>query len=138
MNVLLDTNIVLDVLLKRLDCREAAKIIALSEKGKLNAYVSVSAVTDIYFITHRELKSKKKAMELLRNLLNTVSIAALSGVEIHEALDLEWNDFEDSVQYTAGKAILAKYIISRNGDDFSSGSIPALTAEQFLDIVAPK
>jgi hypothetical protein len=49
-------------------------------------------------------------------------------------LDLGWNDFEDSVQYTVGESITADYIITRNINDFCNSSIKIVTPEQFLDI----
>ena len=138
MTVLLDTNIILDIFLHRQPHdKDAVRIIAMSEKGKIHAFVSASAVTDIYFITRKELKAKDAAIELLRKLLKTIHVAAVSGTEIREALDLCWNDFEDSVQYLAGRAILAEYIITRNKDDFADSTIKALTPSEFLNIIAP-
>ena len=52
---------------------------------------------------------------------------------IYQALDLDWNDFEDSVQYIVGESFSADYIITRNTQDFSSSSIPAITPEQFME-----
>jgi predicted nucleic acid-binding protein len=54
MKILIDTNIALDVLLKREPFYEdAAKVILLSEKDIIDAYVSASAVTDIYYIARK-------------------------------------------------------------------------------------
>ena len=49
--------------------------------------------------------------------------------------DLDWDDFEDSVQFTVGESFSVDYIISRNTQDFSSGTIPAVTPEQFIQII---
>jgi len=52
MNVLIDTNVILDVLLHREPFHEdAARIITLSENDKINGFVSASAITDIFYIT---------------------------------------------------------------------------------------
>jgi hypothetical protein len=45
---------------------------------------------------------------------------------------LEWSDFEDSVQFVVGEGLSVDYIVTRNTQDFSSGSIPAVTPEQFI------
>ena len=63
----------------------------------------------------------------------TLRFAAVTENSIHEALDLNWNDFEDSVQYVAGQAISAEYIITRNAKDFLVGNIAVLTPDEFLD-----
>ena len=59
-----------------------------------------STITDIYYIISKTLKSKKTALSLLKNLLANVDIAAVTGNEIHQAISLDWDDFEDAVQYT--------------------------------------
>ena len=53
-------------------------------------------------------------------------------IDTNVALDLEWDDFEDSVQYIVGGSFSADYIITRNTEDFASGSIIAVTPEEFL------
>jgi hypothetical protein len=42
---------------------------------------------------------------------------------INHALELEWDGFEDSVQFTVGEALSADFIVTRNTQDFASGSI---------------
>jgi len=51
-------------------------------------------------------------------------------------LDLEWEDFEDSVQYIVSESFSADYIVTRNTQDYVSGSIPAVTPEQFIKTIA--
>ena len=57
---------------------------------------------------------------------------AVTDSNIYQALDLDWDDFEDSVQYMVGESFAADYIVTRNTKDYSSGSIPAVTPEEFL------
>ena len=134
MKVLIDTNIILDFILRREPYyKNAAKINILSEKGYLTAYISASAVTDIFYIAKKELENKEKALELLKNLLKIICIASVTEDNIHEALDLKWEDFEDSVQYVAGKSISAEYIITRNPTDFENSRIKVISPEEFLN-----
>jgi len=134
MNLLIDTNIILDFILQREPYYEnASKINILSEKGYIFGYISASAVTDIFYIAKKELKSKDTVIELLKNLLKTIRIASVTENSIHEALDLNWDDFEDSVQYVAGQNISADYIITRNPKDFASSQIEVISPEEFLN-----
>ena len=64
-----------------------------------------------------------------------LSIAAVSGNEIRRAIDLEWGDFEDAVQYAAGESISVDYIITRNTSDFISAILPVVTPDDFLVII---
>jgi predicted nucleic acid-binding protein len=76
MTVILDTNVVLDVLLKRTPHFEkSALVLLLSEKKLIDGFVSASAITDIFFLTNATYHDKKMSMDLLKNLLKTVSIA---------------------------------------------------------------
>ena len=134
MNVLVDTNVILDILLRRNPHYEnAARINVLSEKRYIRCYISVSAVTDIYYVAKKELKDNDIVLELLKNLLKTTHIASVTETGIHEALELEWGDFEDSVQYVSGQSISAEYIITRNPNDFTKSQIEVLSPEEFLN-----
>ena len=68
-------------------------------------------------------------------LLENVDIAAVSNNEIYHAIDLDWDDFEDAVQYAAGETILVDYLITRNKNDFSAATLPILTPDEFLQII---
>jgi len=136
MNVLIDTNVILDLLIKREPFYEnAARIRLLSEKGYINSYISASAVTDIYYIAKKELNDKDAVIELLSTLLMTTNIAAVTETSIHEALGLKWDDFEDAVQYVVGQNISADYIITRNARDFADSHIDIISPEAFLEKV---
>jgi len=74
-------------------------------------------------------------MGLLKEILKTVSIATVSGDEIYRAIELDWNDFEDAVQYTAGEQIHANYIITRDTGGYINSSIPVINPSDFLDII---
>jgi predicted nucleic acid-binding protein len=139
MKTLIDTNIVLDILLKRHPYYESsAKMIVLSEKGIIESYVSASAITDIYYIVRKSYKDKETVLDLIKKVLLILSVATVTENDIYQALDLGWNDFEDSLQYTVGESIAADYIITRNKKDFNNSTIKIVTPEQFLDILGKK
>jgi predicted nucleic acid-binding protein len=136
MTVLIDTNVILDVLLKREHFMwKSSNVLLLSEKKIIDGYVTASSITDIFYITNKTYNDKQKSMGLLKELLKTISIAAVSGEEIYRAIELDWNDFEDAVQYTAGEQIHANYIITRDTGGYINSSITAITPSDFLDII---
>jgi len=61
--------------------------------------------------------------------------ATVTGDDIYKALELEWGDFEDSVQFVVGESLSVDYIITRNPSDFSPGNIPAVTPEEFIKTI---
>lgn len=119
MKLLIDTNILLDVLLKREPFYyKAVEVLELVQYDNVQEYVSAAAVTDIYYIAYKYLKDKGLVRQLLKKLMGIVSIAAVSEKEIEEALELAWNDFEDSVQYAVALLNEMDGIVTRNPKDY--------------------
>ena len=57
MKLLIDTNVVLDVLLRREPFfRTAAEVLNLTQRDEVREYVSASAITDIYYIANIRLR----------------------------------------------------------------------------------
>ena len=135
MKILIDANIALDVLLERQPFfASGVQILALS-KGNIELLISASTVTDLYYIINKQLKDKKAAINLLKRLLKNVNIAAVTNNEIYRAINLDWDDFEDAVQYAAGETILVDYLVTRNISDFSAAALPVVTPDELLDIL---
>ena len=136
MTVLIDANVILDVLLKREDFMlKSSNVLLLSEKEIIDGFVTASSITDIFYITNKTYNDKQKSMGLLKELLKTINIATVSEDEIYRAIDLNWSDFEDAVQYTAGEQIHANYIITRDADGYKNSSIPVINPSDFLEII---
>jgi predicted nucleic acid-binding protein len=136
MTILLDTNVVLDILLNRQPWyTNAALIYGLAQQNFIRAYISASAITDIFYIAQKE-QGKNAAKEAIKRLLKVFYPATVTDKNIYQALELEWEDFEDSVQFIVGKGLSADFIVTRNTKDFTSSSIAAVTPDQFLQTVA--
>ncbi|MDE5801311.1 MAG: PIN domain-containing protein [Lachnospiraceae bacterium] len=133
MKLLIDTNIVLDVLLKREPFyQDAVKVMNLAQYDDVQEYVSASAVTDIYYIAYRQIKDRKQVLELIKRLLMVVAVAAVSEQEIRNALKTEWKDFEDAVQYSVALLNEMEGLITRNFRDYEQTDINIWSPEQVL------
>ena len=136
MRVLIDTNVILDVLLKRSPFYEAAiEVLKLSVREDIQEFVSASAITDIYYIAYKNMRDKAVVRELLKKLLLIVSVAGVSEEEIQKALELGWKDFEESVQYSVALLNEMNGLITRNVKDYSSSEIQVWEPNQFLELV---
>ncbi len=132
MRVLIDTNVLLDVLLMRQPFFDAAaKVLKLSARDNICEFVSASAVTDIYYIAFQSVRDKEQVRKLIEQLLQIVSVAAVSEKEIKNALKLPWNDFEDSVQYSVALLQNMDYVVTRNAKDYKMSDIPVCTPREF-------
>ena len=135
MKALIDTNVVLDFILHRQPWyTNAVLIFGLAQRNIINGYIPASAITDIFYIARKQL-DKNTTQEAMKRLLQVFKPATVTENHIYQALDLDWDDFEDSVQFIVGESIAANYIVTRDTQDFSSASITAVTPEQFLETI---
>jgi predicted nucleic acid-binding protein len=127
MKVLIDTIVALNKLLNQPGFYDGSEAIyKLAEIGQITGYISASAITDIYYIVGKSL-GKKTARETIKKMLQVFQPAAVTGNDIFKALELEWGDFEDAVQFVIGEGLSVDYIITCNAKDFSSSNIPTVT-----------
>ena len=139
LSILIDSNILLDVMATRQPFFEtSSKVIETLKDKDITGYVSASSVTDIYYIARRELKDKELVIQLIKDILKFVKIATVSEDEINKALELEWSDFEDAVQYSTALLSQMDYIITRNAKDFKASEIPTISPEDFLALLEPE
>lgn len=132
MKVLLDTNVVLDVLLERYPHYSASsEVFILSDKSNIQLLVTSTIVTDLYYIISKAL-SKNKAKEFLTNLLEIVDICGVEKSTILLAMNSDFKDLEDAVQYFSAKAKGVDIILTRNKKDFKLSEIKVLTPAEFL------
>ena len=137
MKLLIDTNVVLDVLLRREPfSKTAAEVLNLTQRDDVQEYVSASAITDIYYIANKQMKDRDAVRDLLKRLLMVVSVAAVSEREIQNALNLAWGDFEDSVQYSVALLNEMDGIVTRNPSDYQEANMRIWLPEQALELFA--
>ena len=68
----------------------------------------------------------------MKELLMVVSVASVSKQEIENAISLEWNDFEDSVQYSVAFVQEMEGIVTRNPNDYKEAKIKIWKPEELL------
>ncbi|NPV27414.1 MAG: PIN domain-containing protein [Firmicutes bacterium] len=133
MRILIDTNIVLDVLLRRTDFFDASyNVLKLSALDKAEALVTANTITDIYYILQRANKDHAKSKEAIVKLLNLVSIADVLASDVMNTLSSKITDFEDALVGTIAKRVKADYIVTRNVKDFHNSPVPAIDPKDFL------
>ena len=132
-NLLIDTNIILDLLAKRQPFYDfAAELFSLADKKKIKLYTSSLSIINTNYILSKTL-SEKEAREILRKFRILVKILSCDEKIIDLGLNSHFKDFEDSVQYFTATENNINGIITRNLKDFKNSQIPVLTAEEFLN-----
>jgi hypothetical protein len=132
MNLLLETNVVLDVLLRRPDWLADAEIIwKASEDGRLSSSISASSITDLYYISRR-LVGAERARQVVRDCLDVIGIIGVTGALLEAAYALEGVDFEDDLQVACAMSVPLDAIVTRDPAGFATSPIPAFTPAQLI------
>lgn len=132
---MLDTNIVVDVALKRQPFYSASlRVLTLAYQGTIEAFISASTVTDIYYLVSKA-KGHDATLDFLRIITPFCQIAAVDQGVIAKALASSLKDFEDAVQYETAVAAQLDAIVTRNPDDFPSPGLHILTPEALVQLL---
>jgi predicted nucleic acid-binding protein len=131
--VLLDTNIILDIALKREPhFTLSKKIFELIDHKRIIGFITATTVTDIYYIFRKE-KGKKLALEFIWNLIEVIDVIGVDRDTIVQALKNGLNDFEDAVQVSAAKTNDIEIIITRNNPDFVKSGLTVMTPKEAVN-----
>ncbi len=132
MRTLLDTNIVLDLILRRAGfIQDAEAIFRAQDQGKLEAYVSAITPATVYYITRRAVGSAV-ARQAVADLLTATSVCAVNQSVLKHAVGLPLADYEDAIQLACALADKLDAIVTRDPDDFKGSPIPVFSPAELL------
>jgi predicted nucleic acid-binding protein len=116
--VLLDTNIILDFLLKREpNYRDAQIIIEEIVNGNVHGYITASMATDIFYILQKT-NDKTFALNSLADLLIILDVLTVYRDDVYSVLHSDWDDFEDALQAHVAIRSGMNAIVTRNAKDY--------------------
>ena len=128
MKIFLDTNILLDLLLQREKFEEAMIIFNSIEKGIHEGVVLDITLVNVEYISRKQEIDTKEFLKLM--VENCKVVGADNNLSM-EALNLNNNDFEDSLQYVCAKNEMCEQIIT-NDKGFYLGELEVLGSSEFV------
>lgn len=132
-NLLIDTNIIIDLLAKRKDFyQEAQELFTLADENEVNLYISSLSFANTHYMLSKELNADEARKVLIKFKL-LVKILPLDDRILELALSSDFKDFEDGIQYYTALENKLEIIITRNKKDFKTAKIPVLTAKEYLN-----
>ena len=132
-DVLLDTNVILDFALKRAEHYVPAKRIMWEiADGRLIAHVSASQITDIYYFLAKKF-SQAESIRVISDLIGTVQVIGVDQSTIEAAIASGMTDFEDAVQAAAAKDSDINIVITRDKTGFHNSGLQVYTPDEFLE-----
>lgn len=133
--IFLDTNVILDLLGERVPFFDSiAKVATLADQKKLTIIVSPLSFTTIDYILNK-YESSESVLNKLRKFKIICEVCEVNEETIDKALNSNFKDFEDAVQYFTAIQSNCSIIITRNGKDFKNSTISIMTAEEYLSSI---
>jgi PIN domain. len=132
--VFVDTDIIYDLLAKRDPFYlAAARLFTLADEGNVQIFISALSLANIHYLLTKK-KSMEEARQILRKFNVLVNITPLNEKIIDLALNSEFTDFEDAIQYFSALQNDVEALLTRNLKDYKKAQIPVLTAQDFINL----
>jgi len=132
--IFVDTDIIYDLLAKRDPFYlPAARLFTLADEGKIEIYISVLSLPNIHYLLSKQTSSEE-AKQILRKFKVLVHVTPLNEKIIDLALNSEFSDFEDAIQYFSALQNNIEVLLTRNLKDYRKAQISVLTAQDFINL----
>ena len=131
MKVLLDTDILLDVALRRAEFFEdSAAVLRWAESEPGQAAVAWHSLSNISYLLRPD------ARPFIHDLLEFVVIPPTGTNSAQQALRFPMKDFEDALQAAAALSFGAAYVVTRNMAHYRKSPVPGISPGEFARKVA--
>ncbi len=136
MKALIDTNVIIDALTSREPWKESAeKIFLMTANQVMDAYITASSATDIYYLVKKYLHSTEQAKQVMGKLYSLMGILAVTGDECLDALASAISDYEAAVIERSAVKAKMDCIITRNVKDYQNGMVKAMLPDDFIALM---
>ena len=133
--IFLDTNVILDLLAERVPFYESiAKVATLADEKKITLIVSPLSFTTVDYVLNK-FENSQTVLNKLRKFKIICEVCEVNDEIIDKALNSNFTDFEDAVQYFTALNSNTSLILTRNGKDFKLATIPIMSAEEYLSSI---
>ena len=127
-----DTDVILDLLGQRIPhFHFSAVLFTFAEMKKLELYTSPLILANTFYILRKQL-GNDQAKNALRKLRILLHIIDSSEAVVDKALNSDFTDFEDAIQYYTALEGGISVILTRNLRDYKNASVIVQTPEAFL------
>ncbi|HNE28901.1 MAG TPA: PIN domain-containing protein [Saprospiraceae bacterium] len=136
--VLLDTDVILDYLLKRPPFdKDTLALFQWAEQGRLEIGVSALSFSNIFYIANKIL-NRDKALDLLNLLDDLVTACPVGQSTIRLALQSKFTDFEDAIQHFCALEANFATLVTRNVRDYAKSELAIHTPDSFVKLLQKK
>lgn len=132
--VFVDTNIIVDLIADRRPfSKYAIRLFSNAENRKVKLFTSSHSIATTHYLLKKYV-DEKQLREILENLLDYLTVVAISQDVIKKGLKSKHKDFEDALQIIAASTIdNLDCIVTRNIKDFKGSEIPVFSPDELSD-----
>ena len=132
MRLLVDVNIFIDVLTKRMNWEGSLGVLhVVRQSSDVEGWISALTIPLLYFFRLR-VAEEMQARADVQTAVKGFRLVPLSQDIIDKALLSALPDFEDNLQMASAEMVAADYIITRNKRHFQGAESAVLTPEEWL------
>ena len=128
MKIFVDTNIFLDLILKRENFHDALLVFNAVEKNLFSGVILDITILNIDYVAKKQINEIK---DFIRLVNTNFSVVGVSNEMILQALEIKNNDFEDTLQYLSAKHHGCDCIIT-NDKNFYQAELETLSSNEFV------
>jgi len=133
MRAFFDTNVLLDVLLRRADFYDdSARVWTLAERNRFEGCASAVSFVNVFYMVAR-VRDREEAGRAVREMIDIFTPTTCDGQVVRQAVHAGLSDFEDAVQYFSALHAGADCILTRNAAGFPRRpAVSVLSPREFL------
>lgn len=132
MNLLLDTNVLIDYLGRKPPFFEAAEgIVAAGFFGDAKLWTAAQSLKDAFYVLEHYLDSIR-VQRVIVKACEVITPVGISAEDTLQAARLEWEDYEDCLIALCASKAKADYLITRDKKGFQRSPVPTLSPEEWL------
>lgn len=133
MTVMVDTNVMLDIALKREPFLKSSALALSKARATGPTVLCATTMTTLHYFLSRQM-GEARARQFMEGCLQAMPVAPVDQDVLQAALRSPMQDFEDGVIAHAAVASGAHTILTRDKKDFAHSPVPALSPDDYLSL----
>lgn len=136
MKFFVDTNVLIDWILNRsVFHADAERLMSAIVNGVVEGFVSSHSLTDLFYVTRKNLSVEKRRV-LILFLLANMKVVPESYTMFDNALnDISFCDLEDGLQQQCAAISNLDFIVTQNLKDFGKSKVKAISIKEALALL---
>ena len=133
-HIFLDTNVLIDLVANRMPfSKDAITIFNYCQRNKINLFCTSHSIATLHYVAKKVIDEKELRL-IIKDLLNVVSVIAITETIIKKSLKSNHKDFEDAIQIVSAQSISSiNCIITRDLKDYKYAEINVFTPDEFIN-----